>query len=175
MGLHFFLQGNNETLREWAKGSTRRRHHQENVRDPCILPLWRVVARPRGQVQRKGKKWHTLKMTRFSEIISNPSPTLCVVPKQWPPFVETPFSYGLPCNSLVSDPWKAFWADTAPIKGPQLWRVLKGRRSLATSKNSWRKLCVKNAVIFVVSKKGVCGHPSVQPTFPTPLLAWMIH
>ena len=60
---------------------------------------------------------------------------------------------------LVSDPWRAFWADTAPFKGPQPRRVywfrtteIQGhrqvlrltRRSQDTVQNNWRKpwVCV---------------------------------
>ena len=41
---------------------------------------------------------------------------------QWPLIGETLFSSVPPSNSLdsVSDPWRAFWADTAPFKGPRL-------------------------------------------------------
>ena len=41
---------------------------------------------------------------------------------QWPLVGETLFSSVPPSNSLVSvsDPWRAFWADTAPFKGPRL-------------------------------------------------------
>ena len=36
--------------------------------------------------------------------------------------MKNSFSYVPSCNSLVSvsDPWRAFWADTAPFKGPRL-------------------------------------------------------
>ena len=41
---------------------------------------------------------------------------------QWPLVRETLFSVVPPSNSLVpvSDPWRAFWADTTPFKGPRL-------------------------------------------------------
>ena len=45
--------------------------------------------------------------------------------KSMTPCWETLFSVVPPSNSLVSvsDPWRAFWADTTPFKGPQLWCV----------------------------------------------------
>ena len=44
---------------------------------------------------------------------------------QWPLIRETLFSLVPPCNSLatVLDQWRAFWADTAPFKGPQPQRM----------------------------------------------------
>ena len=44
---------------------------------------------------------------------------------QWPLIRETLFSSVPPCNSLatVLDQWRAFWADTAPFKGPQPQRM----------------------------------------------------
>ena len=41
---------------------------------------------------------------------------------QWPLIGETLISSVPPSNSLVSvsDPWRAYWADTPPFKGPRL-------------------------------------------------------
>ena len=84
---------------------------------------------------------------------------------------EILFSSIPPSNSLVSvsDPWRAFWADTAPFKGPRLASCVasgtiemqghhqvcrarrKGPRTLSrkTIKNN-DSVFVKNALVFIL-------------------------
>ena len=50
-------------------------------------------------------------------------------PNQWPLIWETLFSF-VPLRNIlvsVSDPWRAFWDDTAPFKGPRLASSLASR------------------------------------------------
>ena len=58
----------------------------------------------------------------FFTFLSVKNHTLAWRANQWPLIWETLFSSVPPSNSLVSvsDPRRAFWADTAPFSGPQL-------------------------------------------------------
>ena len=40
-----------------------------------------------------------------------------------PPLFSCVWENNSSSNSLVLDPWRAFWADLAPFKGPQPWRI----------------------------------------------------